>query len=161
MLMALTRHSPLGDQRRTFAMRAYYGTLGKVVDVYSCGFDSLDSEAEVAVLGTSISFRVPMRDLVLLEHTNREDSRGVPIYEGDRVRATAQNEYGSWEIMEGTVLFDEERWGFTIAFDVTWPRDLTGFMQNVEVVGTIFDDKHKDHALQSLSLQKKAVGNPQ
>lgn len=140
--MSLTRQSPDGEQKRIFALRGFHRTLKRVVEVHSCSFDSLDSDAIVSLTGTEERFTVKMRDLVLLEHTNRSDVNGNPIFEGHRVRGEVENEYGSWEMLEGTVLFDDNKWGFSIMFDEeeSWPRELTGLVSGIEIIGNIFED---------------------
>lgn len=140
--MSLKRQSPDGEQTRIFALRGFYRPLKKVVEVHSCAFDSLDSEAIVSLTGSSERFPVKMRDLVLLEHTNRSDINGEPIFEGHIVRGEVENEYGSWEMLEGTVLFDDNKWGFSILFDEEqkWPHELTGLVSRIEIIGNIFED---------------------
>jgi len=126
-------------QLRTFGFRAFHRVLQELVDVHECSFDDLDKEASVSISGSSIMFKTPMRDLVLLEDTSRRDKNEKPIYEGDRVRARVQNLFGSWEMMEGVVLFDNEKWGFTINFESGSKLPYTGAVDNVEIIGNIFD----------------------
>ena len=136
--MSLVRNAVERGELRTFGFRAFHKVLQKLVDVHECSFDGLDKDASVSVPG-SPAFKTSMRDLVLLEDTSRKDKNGNPIYEGDRVRASVQNHFGSWEVMEGVVLFDNEKWGFTINFESGSKLPYTGMVDNVEVISNIFE----------------------
>lgn len=162
--MALIRNAAERGQVRTFGFRAFHKGLQKLVHVHEANFDSLDNEAVVSLPGKSgfypqefpvSAFRTPMRDLVLLEDTSRRDKNNNQIYEGDRIRARVQNEYGSWENVEGVVLFDEGKWGFSVNFENGSGLPLTGVVDEVEIVGNIFE-----HAIQSLQGRSQEAKTP-
>lgn len=110
-----------------------------MVNVHELSFENLDKEAAVSLPDSKLVFRAIMRDLVLLEDTSRKDKNDTPIFEGDRIRAKVQNEFGSWEMLEGTVLFDEDKWGFGINFEQKSSLPLSGAVDEVEIIGNIFE----------------------
>ncbi len=139
--MSLVRNAVEKNQLRTFGFRAFHRGLQKLVDVHELSFENLDREAQVSLPNSPVVFRAIMRDLVLLEDTSRRDKHDTPIYEGDIVRASVQNEFGSWEMMEGTVLFDDQKWGFGIDFEAGSSLPLTGAVDDVEIIGNMFNDE--------------------
>ena len=141
--MSLVRNTPERGQTRSFGFRAYHKELKKLVRIHEVNFDSVENIATVSMLDESLpttAFRVHMKDLVLLEDTSRKDKNNKSIYEGDRVRAKVQNEFGSWEMLEGTVLFDENKWGFGVEFERKWNAALSGAVDEVEIIGNMFEN---------------------
>lgn len=136
---SLVRTSVERGLMRSFGFKAFHKLLKKIVNVHEMSFDGLDRDASVSIPGSNLIFRVTVRDLVLLEDTSRKDKNDNPIFEGDRVRAKVQNEYGSWEMLEGVVLFDEEKWGFSVDFERSWSANLSGLVDEVEIIGNIFE----------------------
>lgn len=138
--MALLRDFPDQGLSRRMGYRAWHHGINKLVDVRSCSFESTGGEALVALPNQpKIAFRAYMRDLVLLEDTGRDDVKGNPIFEGDIVRASLQNEFGSFQIKEGPVFFDADKWGFLVEFDLDESIDITGIVVDAEVIGNIFE----------------------
>ena len=143
--MSLIRNAVEKKQLRAFGFRAFHKGLNKVVDVHELSFENLDKEASVSLPDSSLVFKVIMRDLVLLEDTNRADKNNKQIYEGDIVRAKVQNAFGSWEMLEGPVLFNDASWGFSIDFEHKSKLPLTGIVDDIEIIGNIFD-----HGIQNI-----------
>ena len=137
--MSLVRNAVEKNQLRSFGFRAFHQGLQKLVNVHELNFENLDREASVSLPGSPLVFRAVMRDLVLLEDTSRKDKNDLPIYEGDRVKAKVQNEFGSWEMLEGTVLFDDNKWGFAISFEQGSRLGLSGAVDEVEIIGNMFE----------------------
>jgi len=152
--MPLLRNEKIRDRSRVFGYRAYHKGFGRVVNVHSCGFDSLDDSAVVSLPEDGLRYVTTVGELVLLEDTSRTDMFETPIYEGDEILADVENEFGSWEMIQGTVLFDEKKWGFAIDFEGTC-LPLTGRLQNIQVVGNSFDPLFYE---KSLPKAKKEAG---
>jgi len=110
-----------------------------MVFVHSASFESPEGEAMVSLPESSLVFRAKMKEVQLLEDTSREDMNGSPIFEGDVVRAMVQNEYGSFEQLEGPVKFDEMHWGFLVEFENRNSFELSGLVSDVEIIGNMFD----------------------
>lgn len=144
-------------ESRSFGFRAYDSVLKTLVTVHACSFDSMDGEAAVSIIGSPVIFVTKMSNLTLLEHTSRQDVHGTPIYEGDIVRASVQNEYGSFEEREGPVLFNEYKWGFSVDFGENFALPLTGVVMDVEIVGNIFENAAYEEKVPS---KKKRTRTP-
>lgn len=153
--MSLLRRESMRDQNRTFGFRGFHTGMSRIVNVHSCNFDTLSGEAIVSLPEAKKKFTAKMRDLILLEDTSRIDMHGTPIYEGDLVEASVQNEFGSWEVLEGSVLFDEKKWGFSVEFSKNWDMEFSGQVMDVRVVGNVFDQSYYE---QTVSREEEAVG---